>query len=336
MCKHIIRSSIITVIAVYSNDMWTVGELLKPTELSNTQKYQQLLWRRVREGQEIAKDKICRLQQELHQLHEENQHSLQQEESPIEHWVVARSEITMTDEILGKGGYGVVKVAKFRGSRVAAKCLHEMILSPYNLQLFTRELEIAARIRHPNLLLFIGATKEGSPIILSELMPTSLRKELEKAPLTHPKILNISRDVAAALNYLHLWKPTPIIHRDVSSPNVLLEPSSNNTWKAKLSDYGSANLLQQISPNSVVPGNPFYSAPEARCPRDHSPAMDVYSYGVLLTEMVLHHIPDNTPIEKLCQTIRWPTFNDLITKCITTEHQSRPSIANVLEQLQQM
>ena len=198
----------------------------------------------------------------------------------------------MTQTMLGEGAYGEVKVAKFRGLTVAAKCLHKIILSRYNLQLFTREMEVAARVRHPNLLQFIGATKEeGSPVILSELMPTSLRDQLEKAPLTRPQVLSISRDVAAALNYLHLWKPTPIIHRDVSSANVLLEPSSNNTWKAKLGDYGSANFLQQISTTSD-PGNPFYSAPEARYPREHSPAMDVYSYGVLLTEMALCRQPD--------------------------------------------
>ena len=318
-------------VTVYDNK-WTVGKLLTPTELSNTQQYQELLWGRVREGQKMQCQLYDESQQALKQLQEIQQHST----SPVEHWVVARSEITTTDEILGKGGYGVVKVAKFRGSRVAAKYLHEVILSHYNIQLFTREMEIAARIRHPNLLLFIGATKEGSPIILSELMPTSLRKELEKAPLTHPQILSISRDVAAALNYLHLWKPTPIIHRDVSSPNVLLEPSSNDTWKAKLSDYGSANLLQQISTKSVAPGNPFYSAPEARHPRDHSPAMDVYSYGVLLTEMVLCRPPDYTPIEVLCPTIDWPSYRNIVSGCIASNFKSRPSISNVLEQFEKI
>ena len=89
-------------------------------------------------------------------------------------------------------------------------------------------MSIAAKVRHPNLLQFIGATRVGSPIILCELMPTSLRKELETSPLTCPQILRISQDVSSALNYLHLWKPHPILHRDVSSPNVLLEPAVVN------------------------------------------------------------------------------------------------------------
>ena len=380
---------------------WTVGELLTPTELSNTLQYQQLLWRRVREGQRMIREKPQhqqllqqqlqqsqeennqlqqqlrqvrqesreenqqlqdeihqlqkqndQLQQDLHQVRQESQekiHQLQQQLNRSQeevrqlhiqqdHWVVKKGDISMTQEVLGKGGWGEVRVAKFRGLRVAAKCLHDIILSDYNIHLFTREMEIAARIRHPNFLQFIGATREGSPVILSELMPTSLRKQLEKAPLPRTHILCISVGVAAALNYLHLWRPSPIIHRDVSSPNVLLEPSADGSWKAKLSDYGSANLLQQISPTSVYPGSPAYSAPEAQVPVHHSPAMDVYSYGVLLTEMALRRLPGSTVEERqqLALSIKWPSFKDVVTRCIVTDCQSRPSIADVLQQLEQM
>ena len=76
-------------------------------------------------------------------------------------WVVKREEVEMTEEKLNKGGWGMVNVAKFRGLRVAAKCLHEMIISDYNRRQFSREMTIAAKLRHPNLLLFIGATIEG-------------------------------------------------------------------------------------------------------------------------------------------------------------------------------
>ena len=100
------------------------------------------------------------------------------EEQP--HWVVRREEVELTEEVLGRGGWGEVKVAKFRGLRVAAKFLHDMIISEYNEQLFSREMTIAAKIRHPNLLLFIGATREGEAVILTELMPTSLRRELQR------------------------------------------------------------------------------------------------------------------------------------------------------------
>ena len=302
-------------------------------EQQHSQYYIQWLQQELYHLREKSKE-ILQLQQELNQ----SQKKVRQLRIQQDHWVVTKDDITMTQEVLGKGGWGEVRVAKFRGLRVAAKCLHDFILSDYNIQLFTREMEMAARIRHPNLLQFIGATKEGSPIILSEFMPTSLRKRLEKGPLTRTHILCISVGVAAALNYLHLWRPSPIIHRDVSSPNVLLEPSAGGFWKAKLSDYGSANLLQQISSTSVNPGSPAYSAPEAQVPDYHSPAMDVYSYGVLLTEMVLHRLPGSTVEErqKLSLTIKWPSFKDVVTRCIATDHQSRPSIADVLQKLEQM
>ena len=244
-----------------------------------------------RQEQDSITDDFCQHNDELRDLRQQLSHSnsarelaeqfcvsLQQQLQELQdqsNKVVRREEIEITEEILGRGGWGEVKVAKFRGLRVAAKCLHEVILSPYNISVFTREMEITARISHPNLLQFIRATREGTLIILTELMPTSLRKEIEKSPLTRPQIIRIAQDISRALNYLHLWQPHPILHRDVSSPNVLLEPSGSGMWKAKLSDYGSANLVQSISANSVTPGNPFYSAPEAQFPDQHSPAMSL-------------------------------------------------------------
>ena len=300
-----------------------------------------------KEQQQLQNSRNVVLRQELQKLTtalqqtQKANNTLQQQVKQLQdqtHWVVRREEIKMTVEILGKGGWGEVKVAKFRGLRVAAKCLHEIILSPYNISVFSREMEIAAQVRHPNLLQFIGASRVGSPIILSELMTTSIRKEIEKYPLKHPQIIRIAQDVSAALNYLHLWQPHPILHRDVSSPNVLLEPFGDRIWKAKLSDYGSANLVQSISANSVAPGNPFYSAPEARFPDKHSPAMDVFSFGVLLMEMVLCQPPASKTADKMTQseTIQWPGMKCLVQRCISHESQGRPSIAQVLIELEQM
>lgn len=285
------------------------------------------------------------LQHEVQQLRREIQRLQQaidtrRTEDKQPHWVISNEEIQMTDEVIGTGGWGEVKVAKFRGLKVAAKCLHAIILSSYNLKLFTREMEIASRIRHPNLLQFVGATREGSPIILSELMPTSLRKELENGrPLTQPQVLKVSQDIAAALNYLHFWKPNPIIHRDVSSGNVLLERSGMNAqWKGKLSDYGSANIQQKISTKSISPGCPVYAAPESRFPDEHSPAMDIYSYGVLVTEMILGEQPGFTAFdrEQQCEEIECQSFKDLVKKCIATEKKSRITIIKVMELVQNM
>ena len=192
------------------------------------QDLQQQLQRQVEDGQQREQDLQRQLQERDQQL-EEREREFQERERQLEEqiqvaessWVVNRREIIMTEVVLGKGGWGEVKVAGFRGLKVAAKCLYEVIISPYNIGTFSREMNIASKIRHPNLLQFIGATTEGNPMILTELMPTSLRKELETGGLAYPAILSISLDVACALNYLHLFKPHPILHRDVSSANVL-------------------------------------------------------------------------------------------------------------------
>ena len=60
-------------------------------------------------------------------------------------------EVHITEEVMGGGAWGEVKVAEFRGTRVAAKSLYQAISSSYYEQLFIREMNMAARIRHPNL-----------------------------------------------------------------------------------------------------------------------------------------------------------------------------------------
>ena len=251
------------------------------------------------------------------------------------HWVIQREEVKLTEEVLGKGGWGEVKVGLFRGTRVAVKCLHQEIVSEYYLELFSREMEIASRVRHPNLLQFIGATKVGNPIIVTELMPTSLRNELQKSPMARPQVMSIGIDVASALNYLHLWKPQPILHRDVSSANVLLEQSIGCQWRAKVSDYGSANLLDNV--RTAGPGSPVYSAPEATTPSLHSPAMDVYSFGILLMEMSIGRFPSAEKVEKEAQIreVKWPQIKKLILLC-TGKVNSRPKTEIVLKELKEM
>ena len=103
-------------------------------------------------------------------------------------WVVERRKIQLTDQELGRGAWATVSVAMFRGAHVAAKCVHNQIVSQHNIQLFKREMDMAARIRHPNLLLFIGATLEGDMVILTELMPTSLRRELQREYQMSPRL----------------------------------------------------------------------------------------------------------------------------------------------------
>ena len=175
-------------------------------------------------------------------------------------WVISRDEIQMTNKCLGRGGWGSVYEGVYCGCTVAVKQIHDLILSPHNIRLFEREMNIASKCRHPHLLQFIGATvDEGSPLFVTELMEKSLRTLLEQRQLSEIEIRTISLDVARALNYLHQKKPEPIIHRDVSSANVLLW-RQDDQWRGKVSDYGTANFMQQTM--TVVPGAMIYSAPE--------------------------------------------------------------------------
>ena len=99
--------------------------------------------------------------------------------------------------------------------------------------------------------------------------------------------LSILRDVSAALNYLHL-QPNPIIHRDVSSANVLLLALPNNKWRGKLSDFGSANLVQHAS--TPGPGAAMYTAPEVFRGEQQSTKMDTFSFGKLLCEVFTNRL----------------------------------------------
>ena len=183
----------------------------------------------------------------------------QRQQSP--EWVIPRDHIKLTSKFLGKGGWGSVVEGKYCGCSVAVKQIHELILSPYNRELFEREMDIASRCRHPCLLQFIGATNdEGNPLFVTELMETSLRTLLEQRALSEAELSFISLDVARALNYLHQKQPSPIIHRDISGANVLLWRQGEH-WRGKVSDYGTANFMQQTM--TVAPGAMIYSAPEA-------------------------------------------------------------------------
>ena len=176
-------------------------------------------------------------------------------------WVISRNEIQMTENCLGRGGWGSVNEGTYCGCTVAVKQIHDLILSRHNRLLFEREMNIASACRHPCLLQFIGATNdEGSPLFVTELMEKSLRALFEERPLSETEMRVISLDVARALNYLHQKKPSPIIHRDVSSANVLLWRQGDQ-WRGKVSDYGTANFMQQTM--TVAPGATIYCAPEA-------------------------------------------------------------------------
>ena len=260
-----------------------------------------------------------------------------QDAHPI--WAISREEVELLDDELGKGAWGIVTKAKFRGEIVAAKRLHHA-LSQENPEFLhkaiQRELNIASNLRHPNLVLFLGAVIEGSIgelIILNELMDSSLRDVLAKSQLSRSQIKSFSIDIARALNYLHSCKPQPLIHRDVSSANVLLQHLGPDYWKAKLSDYGSLHSINLA--HTVGPGNAVYAAPEAMCLGGQQTCkMDVYSFGVLLIEMFSRQLPTPELRDGMLQEIKWQEMYLLIETCIQKSPTERPGMQQIIKSLE--
>ena len=221
--------------------------------------------------------------------------------------------------------------------------MHHVILSEDNIKLIHREINTMAQLRHPNLIQFIGAVLDdpsGNPMIITEIMDTSLRNAYESKQLTpnttcEPIILTIMRDVAVGLNYLHCL-PDPIIHRDISSANVLLESKGPNKWKTKISDFGSANKACQAITSAR--GALVYSAPESKIAEINTTLttkMDVYSYGILFCETLTCSFPDPSIFPELCQQIllRTPSLHYIILTCIKLKPSARPTIKQVIERL---
>ena len=279
-----------------------------------------------------SEDRIQGLQRSLADTTQELRQCEDRLQANSTHWVIGREEIELTGPELGVGGWATVTVAKFRGIQVAVKRIHNEIICDHNLQLFQREMNMAARLRHPNLIQFIGATMEGEMMIVMELMASSLRSQLRRETYFQPLAVKaISLDVARGLNYLHLVQPDSIVHRDISSANVLLEVFQPNQWRAKLTDYGSVNLVRQLRTEN--PGSPAYAAPEASNPRLQSPKMDIYSFGALVLEMLTGRLPAPDDRPGLLRRVHHEQLLRLIRRCLSDNPEDRPSASDIIIEL---
>ena len=318
-----------------------IDQLLQEKDIQLQEKDQQLHEKnqQLNKKDQQLNEKDQQLQKNDNQIQHDNQHivELQRNVEALQKptWVVSRNDIRVfEDKELGRGAYGVVKESTFHGCSVAVKFLHDMIMSPYYRNLFEREMNMAARCRHPNLIQFIGASNEGQLFIVTELMYTSLRNILQQGQLHSSQIIPISLGVAYGLNYLHHSIPDPILHRDVSSANVLLNPLPNNQWHPKLSDFGSTNFM--LDSRTVSAGNVFYAAPEA-AQGPYSPAMDVFSFGILTYEMCSKEFPSVKPNPTSMNYVKWDiiesTLIGLIQHCVSDEIEERPTMDDVISRL---
>ena len=241
-------------------------------------------------------------------------------------WIISPSEIVLGHETLREIRWSYFAEATYKGYLVAVRCIRESI----EYKRFAEEMEILTFRHHSNIVKFIGAVPyHPSTMIVTEFMDTTLSTTLANRSTTPNHIHPISMDVAQGLFYLHNFQPHPLIHRNVSASNVFLK-ATGNRWIAKLSYLGSAEFVQFHTTNST------YVAPEVRIGSEESVKMDVYSFGMLLVEMLtINNTTNGGSIQALVNSVQmiWPSFVPLITNCIVPDPNQRPSMGDVIDQL---
>ena len=265
-------------------------------------------------------------------------------------WKISRSEIQqISKDEIGSGAWGAVHLAKFRGKTVAIKITHRRILHHSTINMLKREVTIMSHLQHPNLVRFIAAVwddaverQQDTPIIVTELMEMNLRAAYERKIDLSNSLVSIFRDIAYALHYLH-QHCEPIIHRDISAPNVLLKSLPGGSYRAKVSDFGSANVVRQAQTTGA--GAIVYCAPEmfpnediSVPPQPQTTKVDVFSYGILLLEVVSKEMPTPEKRYALLQNVqkKGDMMYALIVHCTKPSPSDRPAMADILNKLNSM
>ncbi|CAN6299878.1 unnamed protein product [Urochloa humidicola] len=230
--------------------------------------------------------------------------------------------------IIGGGGYGKVCIAQLQDGRlVAVKKLHPAEEEFIDESGFHGEMEILSQIRHRSIVKLYGfcSHPEYKFLVYEYIRRGSLHMTLEDDELAKEfdwqKRASLVEDVAQALYYLHYDCNPPIIHRDITSNNILLDTS----FKAYVSDFGTARILKPDSSNwSALAGTYGYIAPELSYTSVVTEKCDVYSFGVLVLEVVMGKHPRD-----LFQTILPSTEQGILVREILDQ---RPAAATTIEE----
>jgi len=286
-------------------------------------------------------------------------------------WIIAAKELQF-EELIGRGSFGEVWLAAWRGKKVAVKKMSHAasailkggaILQQNGRQRnlfrdFVREVSLMCSLRHPNTVLFMGACMDPSPPsspTLALVMEYCSRKDLfgllqdKSVAIDYNLIIKILRGISEGLLYLHLHRPA-IVHRDLKSGNILVDEH----WDVKIADYG----LTEFKPDGVVSGDggsdgaalqlgtPFWQSPEAMERGEYSPASDVYALGMIVFELFTREVPfrNLNPHQAALAVIAEdkrpeipafvpPKFAALMHACWLRDPRARPSVQEVLATL---
>ncbi|CAF1791979.1 hypothetical protein Bca4012_047093 [Brassica carinata] len=251
-------------------------------------------------------------------------------------------------EKIGAGSFGTVHRAEWHGSDVAVKILMEQDFHAERVNEFLREVAIMKRLRHPNIVLFMGAVTQppNLSIVTEYLSRGSLFRLLHKSgareQLDERRRLSMAYDVAKGMNYLHNRNP-PIVHRDLKSPNLLVDKK----YTVKVCDFGLSRLKAStfLSSKSAA-GTPEWMAPEVLRDEQSNEKSDVYSFGVILWELATLQQPwGNLNPAQVVAAVGFknkrleiprnlnPQVAAIIEGCWTNEPWKRPSFATIMDLL---
>jgi serine/threonine protein kinase len=252
--------------------------------------------------------------------------------------------------VISRGTYGVVYLGKYMENDVAIKVFKKRNRR-INMENFLKEVEILRGLRHKNVVLYMGVCiGQSSYMIITEYMDRgSLYNILHEKNVRLPveRILDIIIEVAQAMVYLHKKQ---IVHCDLKSSNILVD----HNWNIKLADFGLSRIRTRSSRLSTYEekakqklriGTPHWMAPEILRGEKYEESSDVYSFGLVVLELLTGQIPNkelsipqitglvgfNSDYrQEIPEDLPHEFFRFLIEKCTRRDPRERPSFQQIL------